>query len=92
MKTTAKKIIETANEYFETKQQIKELEKTLKSLKSVLDKKLESDGVLEAGERVVIKSEMKRSSLDKKKLIEDFGEDEIKKYERVTKYYKLEVK
>lgn len=92
MKTQSKEIIEAVNQYYATKQQMKEMEKLLKEIKSVLEKKMGAETILEAGERTVILSEASRASLDRKALETKFGADLLKEFEKVTTYKKLEVK
>ena len=92
MKTQSKQIIEAARDYYLAKKQVKELEKKIKIFKIVIEKKLDGEGVLEAGDRTIVRTEAQRSSLDKRSLIQTFGEEAIKEHEKITIYFKLEVK
>ncbi len=92
MKTIrSKEIIDLAERFEAARQQEKELQAALKTMRDSLMAALGDEASAKAGEYLLLVSDRVRTDLDKKALTEALG-DEIKQYEKKISYQILEIK
>ena len=68
------------------------MEEHLAKQRRIIEKRMENCSVLEAGKYVAMRTEVRRSSIDMESLKSDIGDDKFKKYEKITKFFKLIVR
>ena len=92
--TQSKKHLENAAKLISLIEKRKKIEKEEKELKSHFKAHMNEIGELnlKAGNIMINLTDVIKTSLDKKALINDHGEDFVKKYENQTEYQKMEVK
>jgi len=93
MKTLRNEIDATkARELFNIIEKRKAAEKKEKALKEYFKSKCEGDQVIKIGAHIITLTDKERSSLDKKQLIADHGEEFVNDYEYITTYTVLDIK
>lgn len=92
MTTTSKAKIEKAERLAKISAKRKALADEEKELKGYFKEVIGGSGALQAGDILVVVSDKKRSSLDRKALEAQFGKDVIAEYLKVTEYLQVEAK
>lgn len=90
MKTTSIEKTAKMKRFFELRKQEKELTAEISDLREYF-KGIVTDGLLEAGDLVLMIELRSRTSIDRDLLKQDIG-DAIKKYEKTTQYEQISIK
>lgn len=91
MKTQKQDTIELVKQLAHTIEIRKEIEKQEKAIKEQITAIMGEEQVLEAANFLVTRKERSRTDLDKKSMLVELGEAFLKKFERVTTYFIIEV-
>ena len=91
MKTQKQDTIELVKQLAHTIEIRKEIEKQEKAIKEQITAIMGEEQVLEAANFLVTRKERSRTDLDKKSMLTELGEAFLKKFERVTTYFIIEV-
>lgn len=91
MITKSKANIEAMKKLFALRAQIKELQTQERIIKENIMASM-CKSVMEGGGYVALIKEATTSSIDRKSLVTDMGQEFVEKYTKVTAYKKLEVK
>lgn len=91
MKTTNCKKIHKAEELLEILKTIKQLKEREEELKTEFKNEM-GEGLLEAGNVIILIERKTRSSLDRDKLVQRYSEEWVQAYEKNTEYLQVNVR